>query len=563
MAISSPGEQDDVGPDDIPPDFVFLLTPDYHVQERIQGEKFIEFVESALTVITEYCKKPPSMLAGLQVACALLPGNRLVVEVQTDPVEMWPLPAREITYRLRRLPVPSIEGGPVAFARRIQFGQAVEGSSFSFPFATFVNSEQPTLLDGVLLKAGAVVVASPSLWGKVKAFFAGRQGTATVKSESERIAATLSRRTGVTVIDSNGQLLVSGQRQEPFSIVEDKTASEGFASVTYASGASGVIDTLMLDYMRSRAPQPTQAALDSLLSRVARVRALEGGMANGRPLGNAVLLDTSMEFDLAELKQSLAILDGPGGHCMCCGGPTLEFLSSQSETLAAIGIHHGRSVRRAAWKDDAELLDGHRLLDWLAQRGVPGPLAEFFEAQQRDEQGRADWLRWQAAMPDCLKQLPTDVWQRVTETSDLTPVQQALSTEYPDLRTRILAIFRWFGNGAGPWTGFPAYEQLAEQILLQTPVDELVVALQNASTSEEELEGAARFFAGWALANRDSKPGVQLPPSLNYSNLVVFLPDRSGEPVSIPVALRQQLLAHCRKSSDEDKKRWAESAFAG
>jgi hypothetical protein len=230
--------------------------------------------------------------------------------------------------------------------------------------------------------------------------------------------------------------------------------------------------------------------------------------------------------------------------------------------LAALGIHHGRSVRWAVWKDDAELLDGRRLLDWLAQRGVPGPLAEFLDGQRREEQGRVDWQRWVAAMPDCLKQLPPDVWQRVTETSDLTPVQESLSAAYPNLRTRILGLFRWFGNRDGPWTGFPVYEQLAEQILLQLPIDELVDVLQNVSPSEEELEGAARFFAGWAFANRASAQGVQLPPSLTYSNLAAFLPDRSGEPAAIPVTLRQQLLAHCRKSSDEDKKRRAESAFA-
>jgi hypothetical protein len=131
------------------------------------------------------------------------------------------------------------------------------------------------------------------------------------------------------------------------------------------------------------------------------------------------------------------------------------------------------------------------------------------------------------------------------DTSDLTPVQESLSTAYSEVRSRILALFRWFVNGARPWTGFPVYEQLAEQILLQSPIDELVDSLQIVSLSEEELERAARFFAGWAFANRASAREVQLPPSLTYSNLAAFLPDRSGEPAWIPVTLRHQLLAHC------------------
>ena len=144
----------------------------------------------------------------------------------------------------------------------------------------------------------------------------------------------------------------------------------------------------------------------------------------------------------------------------------------------------------------------------------------------------------------------------------MTPVLESLSAAYPEPQARILALFRWFGRGAGPWTGFPVYEQLAEQILLQFPVEELIDALQDAPLSEEHLEGAARFFAGWAFANRASGEGVQLPPSLTYSSLAAYLPERSGDPAPIPAELRQRLLAHCQRSSDGDKRCRAESAFA-
>ncbi len=562
MTHSSPKRRHDLFEDNLPRDFVLLLTPDCHIQERIEGEKFLEFVESALKVITEYGSDPPSTLVELQVGCALLPGNRLIVEVQTRPAEVRSLHAKGLTPRLRQLTVPPIEGWPVAFARRIRFGQIVEGSACPLPFASFVNSEQPISLDELLLEAGGVQLPSPSMWRKFKTFFSGQRQTTAAESGSEGMAAVLSRRTGGTVIASDRQLILSGASPKPFTIVEDKTASGGFALVKDASGASSAVDKLMLDYLQSRAPQPTQAVFDSLLSRVERVRVLEGGMANGRPLGSTVLLDIAGEPDLTELKQALEILDGPGGHCMCYGEPSLELLSWRSEPLAVLGIHHGRSVRWAAWKDDAELVDGRRLLDWLAQRGVTGPLSEFLEGQRSEEQGRIDWQRWVAAMPDCLKHLSKDVWQYVAKTSDLTPVQESLAAAYPEQRARILALFRWFGNGAGPWTGFPVYEQLAEQILLQSPVEELVDALQDGQLSEDQVEGAARFFAGWAFANRASGEEVQLPSILTYSKLAAFLPDRSGEPAPIPEALRRQLLAHCRGSSDEDKRRRAESAFA-
>lgn len=305
--------QNDPGEGDIPPDFDLLLTPDYHVRERLHEEKFIEFVESALTVITEYCNNPPSTLAELQVGCALLPENRLVVDIQTGPSEVRSLHAKGIAPRLRQLAVPSVEDGPVIFARRIRFRQTSEGSSCALPFACFVNTEQPTPLDEVLLEAGGVRLPSPSLWGKVKGFFAAKRATSPADSDSGEIAEAISRRTGVAVIACNGPLVVGGACEEPFTIVDDKTASEGLAAVKYANGASGVVDKLTLDYVQSRAPQPTQTAFNGMLAKVGRVRVLEGGMANGQPLGNTVLLEIATESDLEELKLALVILDGPYG----------------------------------------------------------------------------------------------------------------------------------------------------------------------------------------------------------------------------------------------------------
>ena len=155
MTTSSTESRQDPGGDAPDSDIVFQLTPDYHIQERLDREKFIEFVESAFAIITECCNDPPPTLAELQVGCAVLPGNRLVVEVQTGPAEVRSLHAKDITSRLRRLMVPSVEGGPVAFARQIRFDQAAEGRSLKFPFASFVHSEQPTTLDEVLLEANS------------------------------------------------------------------------------------------------------------------------------------------------------------------------------------------------------------------------------------------------------------------------------------------------------------------------------------------------------------------------------------------------------------------------
>jgi hypothetical protein len=48
--------------------------------------------------------------------------------------------------------------------------------------------------------------------------------------------------------------------------------------------------------------------------------------------------------DLAALRSAMRIIDGPGGHCMCFGGPTLEILSVNRSRLALLGIHHGLAI---------------------------------------------------------------------------------------------------------------------------------------------------------------------------------------------------------------------------
>jgi hypothetical protein len=93
----------------------------------------------------------------------------------------------------------------------------------------------------------------------------------------------------------------------------------------------------------------------------------------------------------------------------------------------------------------------------------------------------------------------------------------------------------WFGSGAGPWSGFPGYEEIAQKILRQYPTEELIGAVDGRSLSDEELEGAARILGNWTP-----------------------IPDHTP----IPPGLRQILLDHCLRSSDQDKVDHAKKAFA-
>src|SRR5262245_18535445 len=134
MANVPPGPDGPEGNEGVPPDFILLLAPDEQVSERVDRDDFLAFAEAALAMVADHCAHLPTPLDGLQVGCALLPGGRLLVEVQTAPAEARPVHARALTRALRRLSVPAVEGGPVAFARRARLGQAA--GDLSLPFAS-------------------------------------------------------------------------------------------------------------------------------------------------------------------------------------------------------------------------------------------------------------------------------------------------------------------------------------------------------------------------------------------------------------------------------------------
>ncbi len=314
--------------------------------------------------------------------------------------------------------------------------------------------------------------------------------------------------------------------------------------------------------LSARKPNPSQHALDALFKKVTRARVLDGGTARGKALGKEVLLDISDAQAIAILQDCLAIVEDEStfGHCMCLGDQALELYAGR-RLVATIGLHHGRSIRWEAWKHDALLQDGHRLLTWLAERGVTAPLEAYEEDQRRAEAYRQAAAKWQGAMPKCLLPfwdqmqasaggmvafIPTPQGGQPREgqiqaaTGDLAPLLRALEAEYPDVEQRVLALFRWYGSGQGPWSGFPSYESVAEGLLLTFPTGQLVAALSRHSLTPPHLEGAARYFAGYC-----------------------FNTYRRREAQQLPKGLKQRLLAHSLLSSDEDKLGRAKRAFSG
>lgn len=329
------------------------------------------------------------------------------------------------------------------------------------------------------------------------------------------------------------------------------------------SSTAALTEASFLKALHSKLPDPSQRSLDQILEKTNRVRVYDGGEIKGKPLGKELLLDTQKSAVLQSLKDSLKIIEDPEFYArdLCLGDPCIELLHDK-KPLAVLGFHHGRAIRFSkAWKFDGTLVNGRRLTNWFADNGIEGPLQSFERELRQKRRADADLQKWSASMPECFRNYwtdvlaggtnmlifspepsPTDALRAGVEMSSNQTLDRLLSVLKEDLGdTEIcaLVLLQWYACGSGPWTGYPSYEELPAQLLLQIPTKTIVQALQRKDVSEAELNGAARFFASHIF--RSTKP-----QDLNL----------------LDEHLKQTLLSIVLKSDDEDQQKRARLAFS-
>ena len=254
--------------------------------------------------------------------------------------------------------------------------------------------------------------------------------------------------------------------------------------------------------------------------------------------GARTIFESTDKKDLDELWESL-VLEKPTGwsHCMCDGKPALYVYKGRAK-LVQVTNHHGASLRCSLWSSDVGICDMEKWLTWFDKRGMTGPRLEVEALRSQQEQSKKDWARWLRAMPGAIRPMWSDALGQFGEV-DIPPLRAALETDIPDDGERILALLEWYGSGAGPWSGFPSYEQAAEDLLLCFTTKSVIAAIESTNLSPAQREGAARLFAGWSF-------GKQRPDDLS----------------SLPDALKKILWHHTRDTQDMDKLARANRAFA-
>ena len=116
-------------------------------------------------------------------------------------------------------------------------------------------------------------------------------------------------------------------------------------------------------------------------------------------------------------------------------------------------------------------------------------------ATQVDEANLKAQSRWLAAMPTSLKPFWDDMSEPTGPAVDVDKLDGLLAAQYPDVIERVLALYRWYGEGEGGWREYPAYESIPEKLLSRFEAKDLLRAMQFRQMTTGETEGAARFFA--------------------------------------------------------------------
>ncbi|MEO7325000.1 MAG: hypothetical protein ABIW82_09250 [Dokdonella sp.] len=159
---------------------------------------------------------------------------------------------------------------------------------------------------------------------------------------------------------------------------------------------------------------------------------------------------------------------------------------------------------------------------------------EDLQASQREQQRKFDegMKRSRLVMPtsiarvwDVDKQFQMGICPVGKPLADL---KEALQAEIPGRDARIRRLLVLYGSGAGPWSGFPGYEDISDVLLRDYPTEQIVAVAQAPDVNDALLEGAARYLGGWDLVQRHPHDLDLVPAQLKKLLLEHTL--HSGDP---------------------------------
>jgi hypothetical protein len=266
------------------------------------------------------------------------------------------------------------------------------------------------------------------------------------------------------------------------------------------------------------------------------------------------------QSDLSDVQNLTAVgafeaaIAGWDGAIAACFDPRhalrIQFNGHSYDFLLCYSCHQMEVFRDGKMLGDVGAAGSPKALnDLLTSLHVPlsHSLEDMEESQKsEDAHNEAGEKSFLAAMPPSIKPFwDADANLRTGLLPFGKPMENmraAFASANPDRDAAIHILLIWFGSGTGRWSGFPGYEDIAGQLLLDYPTDRIIAAAQAPDASDALLEGAARYLAGWDFSKRHPQ-----------------------DVALVPTSLKQRLLEHTLHTGDpddDDRQDRAKHAFA-
>lgn len=237
-----------------------------------------------------------------------------------------------------------------------------------------------------------------------------------------------------------------------------------------------------------------EAALRKALEGADHLRVRSGGTCHRRIKEERTLFEVNGAEAVSKVINHIAIAEEhSGGHCMCCGEPSFEFMKD-GKIVLTLGFHHGQGVRwPEGWPGDAAITpeSAERLCLWLDQNGVKGPLAELEESRRAEAAMRRLWDRYGEILSPAMM-------QKVEAARSAEDLVKAFHEEYPNATDRAESLFRLHGaRPGGNWSLSAGFDRVLHDTLLPAIAKEEVTTLAKLSTKPEQnllREGIARWW---------------------------------------------------------------------
>lgn len=175
-------------------EFVTLWVSELSARERVNLEALSHFVAAVSREVHRRLEEEDGETDGeVDVACALLPNGRLLIDAQAESGGAVPAWLDTLEKRLGELALPPVRSLPVAFSFRAAWGKSGRepSATFRLPFARWAENWRGGSIETLILTAatrrglwegrlGDVRVADPAVLGQLSE--AASQGPATAKS---------------------------------------------------------------------------------------------------------------------------------------------------------------------------------------------------------------------------------------------------------------------------------------------------------------------------------------------------------------------------------------------